>query len=305
MTARDLRQFILPDDLPAFDDLEMSKPPEETAYTHARLRFVRRDQTTVWISINARAVRNPATSESFRYVLSMRDITGRTALEEKLSALALTDSLTGLWNRRAFDQALRREWKRTLREKSRLSLLLLDLDHFKSLNDRFGHALGDECLVAVASAITDSVRASDFVCRWGGDEIAVILPATDHAGALRAGEKVRSAVEALHFRAEDHDGECVLVTASVGLATAAREADQRTAIPQNLLRAADLALYRAKHDGRNRVAVAHNFPAGETEAAVTAVTAEGCHTQIMQEKADLRERDGLVQEGRPDGIDGL
>jgi diguanylate cyclase (GGDEF)-like protein len=304
MIALDLRQFIFPDDLPVLEELEVSKPPAGMAYTHARLRFVRKNQTSVWVSINARCVHNPATGKPFRYVFCMRDITGRTALEEKLSALALTDSLTGLWNRRAFDQALRREWKRTLREETQLSLLLLDLDHFKRLNDQYGHALGDECLVAVASAITDSVRASDFVCRWGGDEIAIILPATDQAGALKAAEKVRSAVEALRFRAaEDHAGEWASVTASGGIATAVREADETTAIPQNLLRAADKALYRAKQDGRNRVAVAHDFSAREHEAAVTPATSKGSHLQLTQEQADLRQRDNRlnVQEGiRPD-----
>jgi diguanylate cyclase (GGDEF)-like protein len=305
MIAQDLRLFIFPDDLPVLEDLEASKPPKGTAYTHARLRLVRKDQTSVWISINARCVRNPATGEPFRYVLCMRDITGRTALEEKLSALALTDSLTGLWNRRAFDQALRREWKRTLREESQLSLLLLDLDHFKRLNDQYGHALGDDCLVAVASAITDSVRASDFVCRWGGDEIAIILPATDHAGALKVAEKVRSAVEALRFRAEDHAEEWASVTVSIGMAAAVREADEATAIPQNLLRVADKALYRAKQDGRNRVAVVRDLPAREPDATVTPAIAEGSQMQLLQEQAELRQRDGLVREGPPNGIDGL
>ena len=303
MIARDLRQFILTEDLPLLEELETSKPPVGMAYTHARLRLIKKDQTPLWISINARCVNNSATGEASRFVLSMRDITGRTALEEKLSALALTDSLTGLWNRRAFDQALRREWKRTLREESQLSLLLLDLDHFKTLNDQYGHALGDKCLVAVASAITETVRASDFICRWGGDEIAIILPATDHAGTLKAADKVRSAVEALRFRAEDHAGEWVSVTASVGMATAVKEADERMAIPQSLLRAADRALYRAKQDGRNRVAVACDHPA--PDITMTPATTDGSHTRREQEQADLRQRDGLVREELPDGIDGL
>jgi len=266
MIAKNLRQFVFSDDLPVLEDLEAGKPPEGKAYTHARLRFVRKNRTCVWISINARCIRNPATGEPFRYVLSMRDITGRTALEEKLSALALTDSLTGLWNRRAFDQALRREWRRTLRDGSRLSLLLLDLDHFKRLNDQCCHALGDECLVAAASAITDSVRASDFVCRWGGDEIAILLPGTDYPGALEAAEKVRSEIEGLHIRSTKKPREWLPITVSIGVATAVIDPEGAAAVSQNLLQAADKALYKAKHEGPNRVAAAPLLASGKRQA---------------------------------------
>ncbi len=277
MTARDLREFILSDDMPALEDLEAVMPPDGAAYTHARLRLLKKDQTSVWMSINARCVHDPVSGQPGAYVLCIRDITGRTALEEKLSALAMTDALTGLWNRRAFDQALRREWKRTVRDESQLSLLLLDLDHFKPLNDEYGHPLGDECLVAVASAITDTVRASDFVCRWGGDEIAIILPGTDHAGAAKAAEKVRAAVEGLRFRLEKNSEEWVSVTASIGVATAMTEPDKAATIPQNLLQAADKALYKAKHEGQNRVAVAPCVSTSvvEVRQATETTTADG------------------------------
>lgn len=255
MIAKDLRQFILPDDMPVLEDLEAVTPPDRAAYTHGRFRFLKKDQTSVWISINAKAVHDAAGGEPRQYVLCMRDITGRTALEEKLSALAMTDPLTGLWNRRAFDQALRREWKRTSRKESEFSLLLLDLDHFKRLNDQYGHSLGDECLAAVASAISDTVRATDVVCRWGGDEVAIILPATDQAGALKTAEKIRSAIEKLRFCANKSSGESVSVTASIGVATAVTEPDEAAAVTPNLLQAADKALYRAKREGRNRVAM--------------------------------------------------
>ncbi len=256
MIARDLRQFILSDDMPALEDLEVARLPDRTTYAHARLRFLKKDQTAVWVSINARSVRDAASGEPRQYVLCIRDITGRTALEEKLAALAMTDPLTGLWNRRAFDQALKREWKRTVREKSQLSLLLLDLDHFKPLNDQYGHPLGDECLTAVASVISDTVRSSDVVCRWGGDEIAIILPGADHAGAVRTAEKVRAAVEALRFRSKKNAEEWFSVTASIGVATAASEPPGVPTVPQNLLKVADRALYRAKREGQNRVATA-------------------------------------------------
>ncbi len=256
MIGMDFDAFVLSEDIAVLEDIATAKAGDGAAYSHVRVRLLKKDKTPVWISINARCVRDPVSGEPREYVLSMRDITGRTALEEKLSALAMTDALTGLWNRRAFDQALRREWKRAVRDESQLSLLLLDLDHFKLLNDQHGHPFGDECLTAVASAISDAVRASDIVCRWGGDEIAIILPGTDHAGGIRAAEKVRAAVAMLRFRAKSHSAEWVSVTASIGVATAVTEPMETATIPQNMLKAADKALYKAKHEGQNRVAVA-------------------------------------------------
>lgn len=260
MMAQDLRQFIFADDLPALEGIEASKPPDGVAYTHARFRLLRKDQTFIWISVNARRILDSVTGEPRQYVLSMRDITGRTVLEEKLSALAMTDSLTGLWNRRAFDQALRREWKRTNRKDSHLSLLLLDLDHFKPLNDRYGHPLGDECLATVASAISDTVRATDVVCRWGGDEIAIILPATDSAGALSVAEKIRAAIEALRFPSSRTSSEFVTVTASIGVASVVPTLEELMTARHDLLQAADKALYEAKTEGHNRVKFAASRP---------------------------------------------
>lgn len=284
MIAKDLRQFILPDDMPVLEDLESVTPPDRAAYTHGRIRFLKRDQTSVWISINAKPVCDVAGGEPRQYVLCMRDIKGRTALEEKLSALAMTDPLTGLWNRRAFDQALRREWKRTSRKESEFSLLLLDLDHFKPLNDQYGHSLGDECLAAVASTISDTVRATDVVCRWGGDEVAIILPATDQAGALKTAEKMRSAIEKLRFCANKNTGESVSVTASIGVATALPEPDGSTTAPQSLLLAADRALYMAKHDGQNRVAIAASLPRTGTETPEVIATTKSADTELVPDK---------------------
>ena len=303
MIGTDLRQFIFSDDKPALENLEVGKPPDGTNYTHTRLRFLRKDQTFVWISINARCVRDSISGEPRQHVLCMRDITGRAVLEERLSALAMTDALTGLWNRRAFDQALRREWKRTSRKESDLSLLLLDLDHFKPLNDQYGHPLGDECLAAVASTISDKVRATDVVCRWGGDEVAIILPATDQAGALRAAEKIRSAVEALRFRVKKDSGEWVSVTASIGVATAQAEPEGTITTPYDLLQTADKALYRAKHEGHNRVAMAGDISARGMDTLEGNAIAAGAE-RMLEHEASIRDmEDGLVREGQPDGID--
>lgn len=295
MIGRDFDEFVCREDVAAFEGIATGSAEDGAAYSHVRVRLLKKDQTSVWSSINVRCVRDPVSGEPRVYVLSMRDITGRKVLEERLSALAMTDTLTGLWNRRAFDQALRREWKHAARDESQLSLLLLDLDRFKLLNDQFGHPLGDECLITVASAISDTVRASDIVCRWGGDEMAIILPGTDHAGAVRAADKVRAAVEVLRFRVRKNADEWVSVTASVGVATAISQPDGSVTMPQNLLLAADKALYKAKHDGQNRVGMA-------PPAVPLTQAADG---KLICEKPRRMQGMGGSGEGSPNGTDGL
>jgi diguanylate cyclase (GGDEF)-like protein len=171
--------------------------------------------------------------------------------------LALTDGLTGLLNRRAFDEALALEWKRTVRYGSQISLLLLDLDYFKRFNDQYGHLAGDDCLRAVAAAVRGAVRDTDRVARYGGEEITVILPSTLAAGAAAAAEKIRSAVEALGIRHEGN-GKCGgQVTVSIGVATAfVRQSEPMEGMPEALIHAADNAMYKAKREGRNRVVTA-------------------------------------------------
>jgi diguanylate cyclase (GGDEF)-like protein len=214
----------------------------------------KKDGSLVWIEFTARVVRNPSTEKAIEAVVTMRDISERKALEEKLSTLALTDGLTGLANRRAFDEALDREWKRTLRDGSQISLLLLDIDNFKQFNDRYGHQVGDDCLRAVAAALRGIVRATDIAARYGGEEIAVVLPATDTAGAVDVAEKARSAVEALQITHECNPAGAGWVTASVGVATALSRHGGTMRMPESLLLAADNALYKAKREGRNQVA---------------------------------------------------
>jgi diguanylate cyclase (GGDEF)-like protein/PAS domain S-box-containing protein len=217
-------------------------------------RMRKKDASIVWMEISSRVVRNLATGEAREMVMIMRDITARKMTEERLSALALTDALTGLANRRAFDETLDREWRRTLREGSQISLLLLDLDRFKEFNDHYGHQVGDDCLRAVADAVRGAVRATDIAARYGGEEIAVILPATDLAGGVEAAEKVRSAVEALQITHVGNSDGMGWVTVSVGVATALSRIGGTMRMPESLLLAADNALYKAKREGRNQVA---------------------------------------------------
>jgi diguanylate cyclase (GGDEF)-like protein/PAS domain S-box-containing protein len=248
--------LIYPEDLPGLIATATRNFAPGVEPERAAVRMRKKDGTLVWIEFTARVVRNPSTGEADEAVVTMRDISERKTLEEKLSALALTDGLTKLANRRAFDEALDREWKRTLREGSQISLLLLDLDHFKELNDRYGHQVGDDCLRAVAATVLTAVRTTDIAARYGGEEIAIILPSTDTAGAVAVAEKVRSAVEALQITHEGNPEGSGWVTVSLGVATALSRQGGTMRMPESLLLAADNALYKAKREGRNRVATA-------------------------------------------------
>ena len=158
---------------------------------------------------------------------------------------AATDALTGLANKRAVEDTLKRMTAQAGRLKAPLSCLLLDLDRFKEVNDRYGHAAGDEVLAAVGDVLTTALRGSDFVGRYGGEELVVLLPDTDREGAVRVAEKLRASIEAIEPPAQVER----LITASIGVAVLPDDALDA----ESLLRMADRALYAAKADGRNRV----------------------------------------------------
>jgi diguanylate cyclase (GGDEF)-like protein len=163
---------------------------------------------------------------------------------------ATTDALTGIPNRRSFDEYLEREWRRMVREKAPLSLIMCDIDLFKNYNDLYGHQGGDACLHAVAQAIqSGAVRPGDFVARYGGEEFVVVLPATPAKGALHIAEAIRKAVHRLRL---PHGSSQVdnFVTLSLGVSSTLPSAEST---PEELLQVADAALYDAKQKGRNRV----------------------------------------------------
>lgn len=163
------------------------------------------------------------------------------AANTRLEVLAVTDELTQLLNRRAFDERLAHEIKRAARNRRPLSLVLLDIDHFKSYNDQFGHPAGDYLLKSFAGHLQQQVRTTDSAARYGGEEFAVILPDTDETGALVLSERLRSSIEAtMHIKRS--------VTASIGVASL----QTGTADSATLIAAADAALYYSKKYGRNR-----------------------------------------------------
>ena len=167
-----------------------------------------------------------------------------------LEGLALKDGLTSLYNRRHFSEQLDREWNRARREQSPLSMLMIDIDHFKQFNDTYGHLAGDRCIRGVADAIRGCfARGSDLVARYGGEEFVVLIAGVDRRQARERAELVRQAIKQIPLERAGR-GPAPVVTASVGVATAI-PGDR--IVPDDLLVAADRALYQAKRQGRDRV----------------------------------------------------
>jgi diguanylate cyclase (GGDEF)-like protein len=171
-------------------------------------------------------------------------------LTEKLQKLSVVDGLTGIANRRNFDDELTRAWRRAQRESSSVGLIIADIDHFKSFNDRYGHQAGDDCLRRVAQELAQTIkRPFDLVARYGGEEFAVLLPDTPGLGAERLAEAMRNAVECLNI-GNIHAKDARRVTISAGVAAVVPQPGSE---PGSLIAVADGCLYRAKRDGRNRV----------------------------------------------------
>jgi diguanylate cyclase (GGDEF)-like protein len=169
---------------------------------------------------------------------------------DRLERLSTMDGLTGIANRRRFDERLEREWKLACRDAVLISLILIDIDNFKLYNDNYGHIAGDDCLRKVAQALNDSVRRpADMVARYGGEEFAAILPKTDREGAMGIAEIMRTRVEALQIPHEKSEV-AAHITVSLGVVTALPSPHE---FASYLVNAGDKALYEAKHNGRNRV----------------------------------------------------
>jgi diguanylate cyclase (GGDEF)-like protein len=167
-----------------------------------------------------------------------------------LESMAHVDSLTNVANRRRFNETLDIEWRRCVRGKLPLSLLMIDVDHFKAYNDRFGHSGGDACLTAVAATLAaELVRPADLIARFGGEEFSVVLPETMAEGARQTAERLRLAVLAKDF-SNGADETPRLVTISIGCATLNPSEKLQ---PSDLINTADKKLYQAKSEGRNRV----------------------------------------------------
>lgn len=168
------------------------------------------------------------------------------AYHDEIYRLTTMDGLTQIYNRRYFEESLEREVSRSRRYERVLSLVMFDIDYFKSVNDRYGHLAGDYVLKQLASTVRVRIRREDIFARYGGEEFGILLPEVDTGGARQLAEKVRKLVERQRF---EFDKQPIPVTVSVGVATLAPHHRE----PEDLVRAADAKLYEAKAHGRNRV----------------------------------------------------
>jgi diguanylate cyclase (GGDEF)-like protein/PAS domain S-box-containing protein len=225
--------------------------------TEARLvyRTRHRDAKEVWIESTMQVTRSLDSGKIDGVVAISRDVTQQKNAEAELAALAILDGLTGLANRRRFDERLQEEWARACREGTSLSLLMVDVDHFKKFNDQYGHQAGDACLQALAQVLaTEARRPADLAVRYGGEEFAMLLPNTDAAGCKVVGEKIRQGLwqlsipHALNIPSQR-------VTVSLGGTAIRLHADGPTE-SSSLVQTADRALYAAKKGGRDRLIMA-------------------------------------------------
>jgi diguanylate cyclase (GGDEF)-like protein/PAS domain S-box-containing protein len=239
----------------------------EIATYSMQKRYIRKDRRIVWVNLTVSLAKNELGEPEY-FISVVEDISARKQAEaerdelirtleeqvahrtEELERISQTDSLSGIANRRYFDEQLAAEWARGVRSGKPLSIIVIDVDHFKSLNDFLGHACGDRCIKDIASALRDlSTRSSDMVARYGGDEFIFLLPETDRAGAEGLAQKVQAAIHALAI-VNPGSPDSGKLTVSQGSATAVPSLKKS---PEQLLEEADRAMYVAKRRGRDQI----------------------------------------------------
>jgi len=240
--------------------------PDSTLYDSQKRVQALIDSRGLWSVPDSEVLKKDRPKKLLGSLIFARNLTEQKKIEKKLresqkkledinaelEKLSNIDGLTGIANRYCFDEYIINELKRTIRDKTPVSLIMVDIDYFKNFNDRYGHLAGDECLKDVAKAMKNSLnRPSDIVARYGGEEFVVVLPGSDKNGAAIIAEKIRSNVESLQIKNEG-SAESDLITVSLGVYTI--KPDENTTVA-SLISKADQALYQAKNEGRNRVVV--------------------------------------------------
>lgn len=216
-------------------------------------RVGERHGAKLWVEISANLMQQEGRGAPDGVVGVIADVTERKKMTEEMCRLARTDSLTSLWNRGYFMELASRELARTKRCGGALSLLIVDADYFKSINDTYGHDLGDKALVSLSSVLKASVREIDVVGRFGGEEFVVLLPEANRSDASRVGERILKGVRQSAVGGSDAD---ISLTVSIGLTSYEEERDNL----DGLVKYADIALYGAKKNGRDRLEVYRRSP---------------------------------------------
>ncbi len=250
LVGRHLSDVVMPDDWAEVDSSLVLPLIGGSLTVRVTYRAQRADGRTTWVESNGRRL-----ADGTGYVFVSRDVSARKLLEQRLEeanrqlrVLVRQDGLTGLGNRRHFDEVLGTEYRRAMRDGEPLSLIMVDVDRFKTFNDMYGHPAGDACLRGVGGALAGALRRpADLAARYGGEEFAVLLPCTDESGALATAGRIQ---EAMRAAAVPHAGsEFGVVTLSMGITVLV--AGGASAGPAALVEAADAALYVAKRSGRN------------------------------------------------------
>ncbi|MFZ5354055.1 MAG: GGDEF domain-containing protein [Bacillota bacterium] len=235
-------RYIHKDDLDQALKLVNAHFNGETLRYQAEMRMQAKDGSWVWIGSYGKVIERNAEGQVTRCIGLTFNIDKRRIMEEEIKKLAYKDPLTGLSNRRGLDEIGKTEVERAKRYKHPVSIMMLDIDRFKKINDTYGHLLGDEVLLKLTGVIYEIVRLTDYKFRWGGDEFIILLPETNQKDAAEMAERLRKHVEGTDF------GECGKVTISIGLA-----GFNPTDELEDILQRVDEALYRAKDSGRNKV----------------------------------------------------
>ena len=220
---------------------------------HGELHNRRKDGTLYWESATIAPVQDD-TGQVTNYIAIKEDITERKQLEASLERLATTDSLTGALNRRQLVAVADRELDRAHRYNHPTSVIMLDIDHFKKINDQYGHAIGDIAIQRTAQVLRENLRAVDYLGRYGGDEFTIVLPETDLVEAGKFAERIRARVEKQTIHGDED--QVVQLSISLGLVCVTSAADDPWASFDEAIQLADKALYSAKAAGRNRVCIA-------------------------------------------------
>ena len=248
LIEKTFQEITHPDDLESDLNLVQQTLDNKRSTYNMEKRYFHKKGPTIWISLTVSLIRS-ATGTPKYFVSVLEDISFRKEIEQKLAIQASHDPLTGIGNRSTLAKELEKEVGRAIRYNRPLSLLMIDIDRFKRVNDEFGHQAGDKVLIELAKVFELAIRRADTAGRYGGEEFLVILPELDHEQALLLAERIRLAVE---MRAVRVEGKMINVTISIGVASFPEHGVEA----ENLVHASDDAMYKAKENGRNQIASA-------------------------------------------------